>query len=214
MPSITRQMRVVAQATANSGIQTRVAFFAADGVTPLTVGTATWDTLTGKPAVIGAGATATLARAAIGATDLILGTTSTTAAAGDQLVLKAALASPAFSGTPTVPTAAAGTNTLQAASTAFVVASYAPIASPTLTGTPSAPAPALADNTNRIATTSFVLANAGKNKTAIAALSDSAVAAGVAAAGANPTKAEYDALVLLVNDLKAKISSLNTALKA
>jgi hypothetical protein len=34
---------------------------------------------------------------------------------------KASLASPAFTGTPTVPTAAAGTNTTQAASTAFVM---------------------------------------------------------------------------------------------
>ncbi|HDS0929575.1 TPA: phage tail protein [Pseudomonas putida] len=37
------------------------------------------------------------------------------------LALKAALASPDFSGTPLVPTAAAGTNTRQAASTAFVL---------------------------------------------------------------------------------------------
>ena len=36
------------------------------------------------------------------------------------LAAKAPLASPAFTGTPTVPTAAAGTNTTQAASTAFV----------------------------------------------------------------------------------------------
>lgn len=38
------------------------------------------------------------------------------------LALKAPLASPAFSGVPTVPTAAPGTNTTQAASTAFVAA--------------------------------------------------------------------------------------------
>lgn len=37
-----------------------------------------------------------------------------------QIKLKANLESPSFSGTPTVPTAAAGTNTTQAASTAFV----------------------------------------------------------------------------------------------
>lgn len=40
----------------------------------------------------------------------------------DQLALKAPLASPAFTGTPTIPTAVAGTNTTQAASTAFVKA--------------------------------------------------------------------------------------------
>ena len=51
----------------------------------------------------------------------------------------APLASPALTGTPTVPTATAGTNTTQAASTAFVAASFAPIANPTFTGTATAP---------------------------------------------------------------------------
>lgn len=40
-----------------------------------------------------------------------------------ELALKAPLASPALTGTPTVPTASPGTNTTQAASTAFVQAS-------------------------------------------------------------------------------------------
>ncbi|AXN53921.1 hypothetical protein SEA_RABINOVISH_100 [Mycobacterium phage Rabinovish] len=46
---------------------------------------ATWDTLSGKPAVIAAGATQAAARSAIGAgtSSLALGTTSTTAKAGD-----------------------------------------------------------------------------------------------------------------------------------
>lgn len=43
-----------------------------------------------------------------------------------------------FTGTPNVPTATAGTNTTQAASTAFVAASFAPLASPALTGTGTA----------------------------------------------------------------------------
>jgi len=47
----------------------------------------------------------------------------------DALALKANLASPALTGVPTVPTAALGTNTTQAASTAFVLANA--------TGTPS-----------------------------------------------------------------------------
>ena len=38
----------------------------------------------------------------------------------DQHALKAPLASPAFTGTPTAPTAAPGTNTTQVATTAFV----------------------------------------------------------------------------------------------
>ncbi len=43
-------------------------------------------------------------------------------ATSTALALKAPLASPAFTGIPTVPTAAVGTNTTQAASTAFVLA--------------------------------------------------------------------------------------------
>jgi hypothetical protein len=41
-----------------------------------------------------------------------------------QLAAKAPLASPALTGVPTVPTAAAGTATTQAASTAFVAANF------------------------------------------------------------------------------------------
>lgn len=79
---------------------------------------------------------------------------------------KAPLESPTFTGTPAVPTAAAGTNTTQAASTAFVAAAvsaaapdlspYAPKASPTFTGNPVAPTPAQFDNDTSLATTAFV----------------------------------------------------------
>ena len=44
----------------------------------------------------------------------------------DGLALKANLASPAFTGTPTAPTATAGTNTTQVATTAFVLANSFP----------------------------------------------------------------------------------------
>jgi hypothetical protein len=99
------------------------------------------------------------------------------------LDLKAALASPTFTGTPTVPTAAPGTNTTQAASTAFVTAGLAgkansshahavadvtglqaaldlkaALASPALTGTPTAPTAATSTNSTQIATTAFVQA--------------------------------------------------------
>lgn len=50
-----------------------------------------------------------------------IGTTNT------ALATKAPLASPALTGTPTVPTAAVGTNTTQAASTAFVKAAIDPV---------------------------------------------------------------------------------------
>jgi microcystin-dependent protein len=46
----------------------------------------------------------------------------------------AALASPTFTGVPLAPTAAAGTNTTQIATTAFVVSSFLPLAGGTVTG--------------------------------------------------------------------------------
>jgi hypothetical protein len=93
----------------------------------------------------------------------------------------APLASPALTGTPTAPTATAGTNTTQLATTAFVAAAVtggagvtsvigytgavtlanlvtggvAPLASPALTGTPTAPTGTLGDNSTTLATTAF-----------------------------------------------------------
>ena len=80
---------------------------------------------------------------------------------------KADLSSPALVGTPTAPTASAGTNTTQLATTAFVTSAvatsastaastYAPLASPSLTGVPTAPTAALGANTTQLATTAFV----------------------------------------------------------
>jgi hypothetical protein len=81
----------------------------------------------------------------------------------------APLASPTFTGVPAAPTATAGTNTTQLATTAFVAASflttasaastYAPIASPTFTGTPAAPTATAGTNTTQLATTAFVAAS-------------------------------------------------------
>lgn len=100
--------------------------------------------------------------------DTALATLSTTVAG------KIGSASPALSGTPTAPTAAAGTNTTQLATTAFVTgalgayttaavlaAVYAPLASPGFTGTPTAPSPSVSDNTTRLATTAMVQAAIG-----------------------------------------------------
>ncbi|WP_036647300.1 phage tail protein [Paenibacillus wynnii] len=80
----------------------------------------------------------------------------------------AKLASPAFTGMPTAPTAAAGTNTTQLATTAFVEAVRvilatadalkAPLASPALTGVPTAPTAALGTNTTQIATMAAIQA--------------------------------------------------------
>lgn len=74
-------------------------------------------------------------------------------------------ASPAFTGTPTAPTAAPGENTTQVATTAFVTNAVAgvsgggaPLASPVFTGNPRAPTPTSGDNDTSIATTAFVQA--------------------------------------------------------
>jgi hypothetical protein len=63
--------------------------------------------------------------------------------------------SPAFTGTPTAPTADYGTNTTQLATTAFVQGEKA---SPTFTGIPIAPTAASTTSTTQIATTAFVQA--------------------------------------------------------
>ncbi len=72
--------------------------------------------------------------------------------------------SPAFSGVPTAPTAAPGTNTTQIANTIFVTtaiskSNHAPIDSPAFSGTPTAPTPNASTNTTQIATTAFVKTN-------------------------------------------------------
>lgn len=77
------------------------------------------------------------------------GTGSTTSTGSGSVVLNS---SPALSGTPTAPTAAADTNTTQIATTAYVVgqgylkvttaaSTYAPLASPTFTGSVTVPTP-------------------------------------------------------------------------
>lgn len=76
----------------------------------------------------------------------------------------APLASPIFIGVPTAPTAAAGTNTTQIATTAFVYANFAASASPAFTGTPTAPTAAVGTNTTQIATTAFVQQTAFNNQ--------------------------------------------------
>ena len=66
---------------------------------------------------------------------------------------KADLASPALTGTPTAPTAAAATDTTQVATTAFVQAQKADTA---MTGTPTAPTATTGTDTTQVATTAFV----------------------------------------------------------
>lgn len=86
-------------------------------------------------------------------TELYNADTATTAA----LALKADLASPTFTGTPSAPTAATATNTTQLATTAFVQNNKV---SPAFTGTPTAPTATFGTNTTQLATTAFVQASA------------------------------------------------------
>jgi hypothetical protein len=74
---------------------------------------------------------------------------------------KADLNGPTFIGVPAAPTASAGTNTTQLATTAFVTTAVSPkadIAGPTFTGVPAAPTASVNTNTTQIATTAFVVA--------------------------------------------------------
>ena len=83
----------------------------------------------------------------------------TTSAHTTALSGKADLSSPALTGVPTAPTAAAGTNTTQIATTAFATTGLnlkANLASPTFTGTPAAPTASQGTNTTQLATTAFV----------------------------------------------------------
>lgn len=93
-------------------------------------------------------------------------------------------ASPAFTGTPTAPTAAVDTNTTQIATTAFVIGQgYAKLAGPTFTGVPASPTAAVDTNTTQIASTAFVLAQAA---------SAAPVMDGVAAVGTSTRYARGD----------------------
>jgi len=87
-----------------------------------------------------------------------------------ELNAKAPLASPNFTGIPLAPTASAGTNTTQVATTAFVTGGLnlkANLAGPTFTGVPAAPTASAGTNTTQLATTAFVQAE-GFAKTSVA----------------------------------------------
>ena len=67
--------------------------------------------------------------------------------------------SPALTGVPTAPTAAAGANSMQLATTAFVQSATAPLAplnSPALAGIPTGPTAVAGTNTGQLASTAFV----------------------------------------------------------
>ena len=93
-------------------------------------------------------------------------TTWTTPVTFSDLDLKAPLASPTFSGTPTLPTGTIATtqtaadSSTKVATTAFVTTAdnlKANLASPTFTGIPAAPTAAVDTNTTQLATTAYVI---------------------------------------------------------
>lgn len=150
-----------------------------------TAGTATPGTNTGQLATTAfVQAAVTASAAGVSSfntrTGVVTLTGSDVSAAGGALV-----ASPALTGTPTAPTAGAGTNTTQLATCAFVLAALAAVstgvtsfngragavtltladvtatnvlASPALTGTPTAPTATAGTSTGQLATTAFVAA--------------------------------------------------------
>jgi hypothetical protein len=91
------------------------------------------------------------------------GTNTTQIATTAYVVTYAApLASPVFTGTPSLPTGTiavtqtAGNNSTAVATTSFVATSFAPLASPTFTGIPVGPTAATGTSTTQLATTAFV----------------------------------------------------------
>jgi hypothetical protein len=110
--------------------------------------------------------TSTSANIGIDQTGITVAQSQVTSLVSD-LALKAPLASPTFTGTPAAPTATAGTNTTQVATTAFVTTAdnlKANLDSPTFTGTPTLPTGTIAttqtagNSTTAVATTAFVTA--------------------------------------------------------
>ena len=100
-----------------------------------------------------------------------------TSAIQTQIDLKAPLASPTFTGTPTLPTGtiattqAAADSTTAVATTAFVTTAdnlKADLASPTFTGTPAAPTATAGTSTTQVATTAFVFSSVDNDQFVLA----------------------------------------------
>jgi len=90
---------------------------------------------------------------------IVLGTTALTFQNITNGLAK--LASPAFTGVPTAPTAPTGTSSQQLATTGFVQSAltpFAPLVSPGLQGVPTAPTANSGENSAQLATTAFVQA--------------------------------------------------------
>jgi hypothetical protein len=125
----------------------------------------------------------------------------------------APIASPHFTGVPTAPTAAPGTNTTQLATTEFVegelggIGPFAPLADPTFTGNPKAPTPSPGDNDTSIATTAFVAALAALKANLASPTFTGTPAAPTAAPGTNTTQLATTAFAAAIAALKADLAS-------
>ena len=128
----------------------------------------------------------------------------------NTLALKAPLSSPSFTDAPTAPTATAGTNNTQIATTAFVANGLnlkANLASPTFTGTPSAPTASTGNSTTQIATTAFV-ANGLNLKANLASPTFTGTpSAPTASTGTNNTQIATTAFVANGLNLKANVNN-------
>lgn len=134
-----------------------------------------------------------------------------------ELLLKAPLSSPNFTGTPTAPTAGSDTSTTQIATTQYVVnqgylkiadasSTYAPLSSPSLTGNPTAPTASLGTDTTQIATTAYVQNELDNFVT----LPDQGGADGLFLTSNGTTAAWQQITIDDVEDLTNTITGLNT----
>lgn len=141
--TIFRNGRTIDGAAADISLnQNDSAFIFSDGTNYHTVrgssGGGTWGSITGTLSAQSDLWTALLAAASTAVWGSITGTLSSQSDLNSALALKAPLASPALTGTPTAPTAGAGTNTTQLASTAFVQAALGHVIGAGFLGNPAA----------------------------------------------------------------------------
>jgi hypothetical protein len=137
-----------------------------------------------------------------------------------DLAAKAPLASPTFTGTPTLPTGTiattqtAGNSTTAVATTAFVTTAdnlKANLASPTFTGTPLSTTAAVDTNTTQIATTAYVVGQgyaklASPTFTGTPTLPTGTIAT-TQSAGNSTTAVATTAFVTTADNLKANLAS-------
>ena len=120
----------------------------------------------------------------------------------------------ALTGIPTAPTAAAGTDTTQIATTQYVrseIASKAPLASPTFTGIPSAPTAAAGNDTTQIATTQYVRSEIA-SKAPLASPTFTGTPSAPTAAGGGTGSTQIATTAYVRGEISALVGGAGTAL--